>query len=318
MARLEERDYTYFTTVRGMCSRCRAVVPARVFFRDGSVWQESLCPDCRNEPTIIALDQEWYLANIHRSFPDCSPIQGSHQAKQGCPSDCGPCSWHATPFASAIIHTRGFNLDECVARVEPVSEIYGQVKQIVITGVDEKPVTDITGMLDACNRTGILNVVLQVDVTGMNLQNMRMLSDNGASVRLRVDWHEHRIDQGLKQMQETRCISELLVEAHGQPIDKIINDICQASQGVLAPEQFVPSNGAHPLCSATAILDQPDASSESVRRVSLHTPMDAPSFDCSRLMLCPNAILDDNGKLLPLCSHNLIQSRKELSGTGDV
>ncbi len=46
MPRLEERGYTYFTTVRGMCRTCRDIVPARVFFRDGAVWQESLCPAC--------------------------------------------------------------------------------------------------------------------------------------------------------------------------------------------------------------------------------------------------------------------------------
>ena len=44
MPRLEERPETYFTTVRGLCRGCRQVTPARVFFRDGAVWQESLCP----------------------------------------------------------------------------------------------------------------------------------------------------------------------------------------------------------------------------------------------------------------------------------
>ena len=44
MARLEERNYTYFTTVRGMCRECREIFPARVFFRDHQVWQQTLCP----------------------------------------------------------------------------------------------------------------------------------------------------------------------------------------------------------------------------------------------------------------------------------
>ena len=43
MPRLEEKPYAYFTTVRGMCRTCREIAPARVFFRDGQVWQESLC-----------------------------------------------------------------------------------------------------------------------------------------------------------------------------------------------------------------------------------------------------------------------------------
>ena len=61
MARLEERDYTYFTTVRGMCRGCRQVVPARVFFRQGQVWQQSLCPTCENPPALIAADKDWYM-----------------------------------------------------------------------------------------------------------------------------------------------------------------------------------------------------------------------------------------------------------------
>ena len=63
MTRLAERDYTYFTTVRGMCRGCRRIVPARVFFRDEQVWQESLCPTCRNEPALIAAGKDWYLAH---------------------------------------------------------------------------------------------------------------------------------------------------------------------------------------------------------------------------------------------------------------
>ena len=46
VTRLQEREETYFTTVRGMCRCCREVVAARVFFRDGAVWQQSLCSTC--------------------------------------------------------------------------------------------------------------------------------------------------------------------------------------------------------------------------------------------------------------------------------
>ena len=70
MARLEERGYTYFTTVRGMCRSCRRIAPARVFFRDGKVWQESLCPDSDAAPALIAADQNWYLQNVLKSFRD--------------------------------------------------------------------------------------------------------------------------------------------------------------------------------------------------------------------------------------------------------
>ena len=95
--RLEEREDTYVATVRGMCRACRAVVPARVFLRGGSVWQQSLCPTCPSAPAMIAEDQTWYLRQVLRSFPDRSPLPGAHPPVHGCPHDCGPCTWHSSP-----------------------------------------------------------------------------------------------------------------------------------------------------------------------------------------------------------------------------
>lgn len=103
MARLAERDYTYFTTVRGMCRGCRRIVPARVFFRDGQVWQESLCASCHNTPAMIAASQEWYLANVVQPMRDRSPLPGAKPPEQGCPHDCGPCTWHASPCQLPVI-----------------------------------------------------------------------------------------------------------------------------------------------------------------------------------------------------------------------
>ena len=97
MARLEDRDYTYFTTVRGMCRTCRRIVPARVFFREGKVWQESLCETCENTPALIAADRDWYLSEVLREKPDRSPLPFAKPPARGCPHDCGPCTWHASP-----------------------------------------------------------------------------------------------------------------------------------------------------------------------------------------------------------------------------
>src|SRR5512133_860064 len=97
MPRLAERDYTYLTTVRGMCRGCRAIVPARVFIRDGRVWQQSLCPTCGGEPAQIAGNDAWYLREVLREFPDRAPLPHSHPPRLGCPHDCGPCAWHASP-----------------------------------------------------------------------------------------------------------------------------------------------------------------------------------------------------------------------------
>ena len=86
-----------------MCRSCRSIVPARVFFREGKVWQQNLCPCGRSEPALIAGDKDWYLENILRPCFDRSPLKLSHPLKNGCPHDCGPCAWHATPCQLPVI-----------------------------------------------------------------------------------------------------------------------------------------------------------------------------------------------------------------------
>ncbi len=154
MPRLKERDYTYFTTVRGMCRRCRNVVPARVSFQDGQVWQQSLCPTCANEPALIAADKDWYLKNVLKAMPDHSPLPGASPCSQGCPHDCGPCSWHASPCQLPVISvTNACNL-RC-----PICFTYNRNDRIYHMPVEEMRrtvnwIVESSGTVDLINITG--------------------------------------------------------------------------------------------------------------------------------------------------------------------
>ncbi len=154
MGRLETRDYTYFTTVRGMCRTCRRVVPARVFLRDGGVWQESLCPTCECSPALIAGDCEWYLRSTLRAMPDRSPLPGSRPSRDGCPHDCGPCAWHASPCQLPVVSvTNACNL-QC-----PICFTYNRNDRLYFMPVDEMrrtvdAVVDASGAVDLINVTG--------------------------------------------------------------------------------------------------------------------------------------------------------------------
>ncbi|MFA6291545.1 MAG: hypothetical protein WC637_07170, partial [Victivallales bacterium] len=84
MPRLKETDETYFSTVRGMCRQCRRIVPARIFFRDGKVWQQSICETHRDSrPALIAGDMNWYLENAIGERPDRSPLKKSKTPAKG-------------------------------------------------------------------------------------------------------------------------------------------------------------------------------------------------------------------------------------------
>lgn len=154
MARLEERDYTYFSTVQGMCRTCREIAPARVYFKDNQVWQQSLCPNCENTPALIAGDQKWYLEKVSQPQSDCSPIKGAKPSKNGCPHDCGPCNWHASPCQLPVISvTNACNLD-C-----PICFTYNRKDKIYYKSPEEMKelvdwIVESSGIVDLINITG--------------------------------------------------------------------------------------------------------------------------------------------------------------------
>ncbi len=190
MPRLKERDETYFTTVRGMCRRCRTVQPARVFFRDGKVWQQSLCPCGPQEPTLVAADSQWYLTEAVRAMPDHSPWTGARPPQHGCPHDCGPCTWHASPCQLPVVSiTNACNLrcpicftynrsdsvyhmpiEEMRKTVEWIVTSSGAVDLINITGGEPTLHPDLMDILGACRRPEIGRIT-------MNSNGIRLAED---------------------------------------------------------------------------------------------------------------------------------------------
>jgi uncharacterized radical SAM superfamily Fe-S cluster-containing enzyme len=152
MSRLEEREYTYFSTVRSMCRSCRSIVPARVFFQEGKVWQQNLCPCGRNQPALIAADKDWYLENILRPYFDRSPLKLSHPLKNGCPHDCGPCAWHATHCQLPVISvTNACNLG-C-----PICFTYNRPDRIYHMSVEEMERT-VDWIIESSDRVDLINI----------------------------------------------------------------------------------------------------------------------------------------------------------------
>lgn len=152
MPRLEERDYTYFTTVRGMCRACRRIVPARVFLRGGQVWQQALCPSCANQPALIASSAEWYLDQTLKAFPDHAPLPGSHAPRKGCPHDCGPCAWHASPCQLPVFSvTNACNL-RC-----PICFTYNRNDRLYYMSIEEMKST-VDGVVASAGKVDLVNV----------------------------------------------------------------------------------------------------------------------------------------------------------------
>ncbi len=206
MARLTERDYTYFTTVRGMCRTCRQVVPARVFFRQWKVWQQALCPTCENAPALIAADPNWYMSSVLKAMPDRSPLPHSRQPSRGCPHDCGPCAFHASPCQLPVLSVTNacelrcpicftYNradrlhhmpIDEMRRTVDWIIESSGSVDLINITGGEPTLHPQILDLLDCCRRDEIGRITMNSN--GLRLAQdkelCRQLAQRGVSVIL--------------------------------------------------------------------------------------------------------------------------------------
>ncbi len=197
MPRLKEREETYFTTIRGMCRRCRSVAPARVYFRDGKVWGRNLCVCGPQDETLIADDVSWYLSEVVRPRPDRSPLPGSTPSKRGCPHDCGPCSWHASPCQLPVLSItnacnlrcpicftynrddRLFNIsvEEMSKTVDWIIESSGAVDLINLTGGEPTLHPDLFDILQTCKRPEIGRIT-------MNSNGVRLAEDYDLCRRL--------------------------------------------------------------------------------------------------------------------------------------
>lgn len=152
MPRLKEREYTYFKTVRGMCRTCRKIVPARVYFQGGKVWQQSICGTCENQPALIADSKDWYLQNVVSAFPDRSPVREAHPPSAGCPHDCGPCTWHASPCQLPVLSvTNACNLN-C-----PICFTYNRPDRIYNMPVAEMQKT-VDWIVKSSERVDLINI----------------------------------------------------------------------------------------------------------------------------------------------------------------
>lgn len=305
MARLEERDYVYFTTVRSFCGTCREAVPARIFFRSGKVWQQSLCPRCVSVPVMIAADKEWYLRETQKVFPSDAPLPGAPTPQKGCPSDCGPCSWHAAKCksvqATACSREAARNAAELLSTV-PVERLYvecqgmesvialrelmsAKVKQVVLRSPDVKS-------LDR------LRMEVSVVLSPGDAETIARLT--GAGVRIELEALPDEAGVALELLRGNGEIIALTVTAKGVAVDAAVRTVCEQSCGELSPADFRPGDSPHPLCWLSAQFGQPP------RTIAVHAVMDPGAFDCFRAMLCPHWALVHPGVMAPACTVGFI------------
>jgi hypothetical protein len=273
MARLESREYVYFTTVRGVCARCAGAVPARVFFRDGGVWQQRLCPHS-SAPAQIAGDEAWYLCETLKAFPMKPPLPNAGQPRRGCPNDCGPCTWHAGGCES--VELLSSNVEDARCAIEWLAAKWGSLDSIAILTRNRTVAAELPGQ-----------VILKAAICDRDLPY-------GTRITLEASLAE--AGEALARISE---FTDLTFCAGDVPVDELARRVCSASGGGLTLAGFLPEPPAHPLCRLRAEFRG--------RPVRVHSYMNTATFDCARVMLCPEWKLARPGTLVPGCVNHLSQ-----------
>ena len=88
------KEYSYYKMTRGMCSSCRDIVDARIFEKEGKIFQENICTACGNTATLVADDSRWYFDHVNFPIKLQPPRGPQTKPARGCPYDCGLCTWH--------------------------------------------------------------------------------------------------------------------------------------------------------------------------------------------------------------------------------
>ncbi|NTW72041.1 MAG: radical SAM protein [Eubacteriaceae bacterium] len=87
------RDYTFHSYTRTMCSHCQKLIDGKIVYNDKGVFLIKNCPDHGEHRELLEEDPEYHLQKVQYDKPGTtSKLQT--RVKDGCPYDCGLCPSH--------------------------------------------------------------------------------------------------------------------------------------------------------------------------------------------------------------------------------
>jgi len=145
----------------------------------------------------IAGDVNWYLENVLTPRTDHAPLPHSRRSERGCPHDCGPCTWHASPCQLPVVSiTNACNLplphllhphrtdrlyfmsvDEMQATIDWVVRASGRVDVVNVTGGEPTLHPGLLDLLRCCQRPEIGRITV-------NSNGLLLADDDGLCERL--------------------------------------------------------------------------------------------------------------------------------------
>jgi len=88
-----QKSYLYHGQTTSLCSRCGAVIPAKIIIEEGAVYLLKRCQEHGEHRELLEEDAEWYL-NRGRYEKPGTRSETQTEIGRGCPHDCGLCPDH--------------------------------------------------------------------------------------------------------------------------------------------------------------------------------------------------------------------------------
>ncbi len=231
-------DHSYFSMTKGLCSRCKRSIDAKIIFREDAVYFDKFCPEHGKQEVLVASSVQWYLDCLSFIAPNTPPRTIKKEVSKGCPFDCGPCSSHQQKVYLPVIPiTSTCNLDCPICYTVNKNEdayrlSHREMKQILehlLEEHDELDIINFTGgeptlhphlpdFLQMCREAGLQR--LTVSTNGLKLRDesyVRRLAALDARIVLSLDTFRPEIDQAMLGANTVTAKLEALdlLEKHG-------------------------------------------------------------------------------------------------------
>ncbi len=252
-------EQTFLSATKGMCRECREIVDARYVARGERVFLERHCPSHGKQTALVARRLSSYL-EMMRTPPGGQPPRRVLTERQGgCPTSCGPCSFHgqnchlpvfsitnACDLRCPICFTYNrtdqtfFMSEEAfVEQIDFVIDAAGPVDLVNITGGEPTLHPELPRLLRHARRPEIGRIT--VNTNGLNLARnpglARELADLGVYLILSFDTFNPRTSQAIhgRDIVEAKLSALETAERYGIPTTLLMVLIKSVNEADLAP-----------------------------------------------------------------------------------
>ncbi|WGS29063.1 radical SAM protein [Bradyrhizobium sp. ISRA464] len=101
--RRADSDYVFHELTRSICPSCKAVIDAKILFRDNKVYMSKRCPQCGTFMSLVYDDAQAYVSFARYNKPGTIPLAYGTSRDRGCPHDCGLCPDHEQHACLGIV-----------------------------------------------------------------------------------------------------------------------------------------------------------------------------------------------------------------------